>query len=281
MSSLDFSRQLLEAEARFREVEQALGEPTVASDPAELRRLSKLHSELGRLSAKHHELIAVDARLADAEALAADSDPEIAEMARAELAELTEAREQLGLDIKLLLLPQDPLDERNTILEIRAGTGGEEAALFAYDLFRMYNKYAETRGWKVELLSSNETGLNGFKEVVFSLEGTRVYSRLKFEAGTHRVQRVPATEAQGRIHTSAATVAVLPEAEEVDVAIKTEDLRIDVFRSGGARRSEREHHRQRRARDAHSHGARGELPGREVAAQEQGEGVEGASRAAA
>ena len=157
----------------------------------------------------------------------------MAEMARMEIPELEEETEKLLNEIQLLMLPKDPLDDKNIIVEIRAGTGGDEAALFAYDLFRMYHRYFETQNWRSELLSTNETGLNGFKEVIFSVTGDRVYSRMKFEAGTHRVQRVPATETQGRIHTSAATVAVLPEAEEVDIAIRNEDLRIDVFRSGG------------------------------------------------
>jgi peptide chain release factor 1 len=154
-------------------------------------------------------------------------------MAREEMAELEARIPVLSHEIEVLLLPKDPLDDKNIIMEIRAGTGGDEAALFAGDLFRLYTRYAERKGWKVELLSSSPTELNGFKEVIFSMTGERVYSLMKFEAGGHRVQRVPATEAQGRIHTSAATVAVMPEAEEVDVVIRNEDIRVDVFRSGG------------------------------------------------
>jgi peptide chain release factor 1 len=233
MTTIDLNERLREVEDRYRAIEAALGRPEVASDPAELRKQSKLHNELSRVVAAYRRLQEVESRLDQARELAEDSDPEIAEMARAEVAETEKEREKLRQDIQLMLLPKDPLDEKNILIEIRAGTGGEEAALFAHDLFRMYGHYAEQKGWKSEILSSNITGLSGFKEVIFSIEGERVYSRMKFEAGTHRVQRVPATEAQGRIHTSAVTVAVLPEAEEVEIAIKPEELRIDVFRSGG------------------------------------------------
>ncbi|MGB9691751.1 MAG: peptide chain release factor 1 [Candidatus Sumerlaeaceae bacterium] len=225
--------RLKDIEARFASVEAALSDPTVLSDPEQLKKHSKLHTELGRIVNKYRDLQAIEDEIAQAETLAHDADPELADLARAELSELEERREKLLHELRLLLLPKDPLDEKNIIVEIRAGTGGEEAALFAADLFRMYTKYAESKGWKVELLSSNETGLDGFKEVIFAIEGDQVYSRMKFEAGTHRVQRVPETEAQGRIHTSAATVAVLPEAEEVEIEIKPEDLKIDVFRSSG------------------------------------------------
>ncbi|MCX7718492.1 MAG: peptide chain release factor 1 [Candidatus Sumerlaeaceae bacterium] len=232
-TELNLVGRLREVEARFREVEARLSDPAVISDPAELRHQSKLHNDLGKVVTKYHELTETESRLAEARELSGDPDPEIAQLARIEMEQLEQDRARLMRDLQVLLLPQDPLDERNTIVEIRAGTGGEEAALFAYDLLRMYTKYAERQGWRVEILSSSETGLNGLKEVIFSVEGERVYSRLKYEAGTHRVQRVPETEAQGRIHTSAATVAVLPEAEEVDIVIRPEDLRIDVFRSGG------------------------------------------------
>jgi len=233
MNPMDLSQRFREVEERFRSIEAELGDPATSNDPAKLRQLSKSHSDLSQVVVKIREYHDRESRLEQARALATDPDPDIAEMAREEIGELEGSREDLMKDIQLMLLPRDPLDEKNIIIEIRAGTGGDEAALFAYDLFRMYNYYCEKKNWKVELLSSNETGLNGFKEVIFSVSGDRVYSRMKFEAGTHRVQRVPATETQGRIHTSAATVAVLPEAEEVDVVIKSEDLRIDVFRSGG------------------------------------------------
>lgn len=230
---LDIRDRLKDVEARFASVETALSDPAVLADPEKLKKHSKLHNELGRIVTKYKDLKELDEQIAQAEALARDNDPEIAELARTELDELEKKREALLHELRILLLPKDPLDEKNIIVEIRAGTGGEEAALFAADLFRMYTKYAESKGWKVELLSSNETGLNGFKEVIFAVEGDQVYSRMKFEAGTHRVQRVPETEAQGRIHTSAATVAVLPEAEEVEIDIRPEDLKIDVFRSSG------------------------------------------------
>ncbi|MBM4371467.1 MAG: peptide chain release factor 1, partial [Deltaproteobacteria bacterium] len=173
-------------------------------------------------------------QIGENEALLEDRDAGIREMAAEELAGLRARRTAGEQELRVLLLPKDPRDEKNIILEIRAGTGGEEAALFAADLFRMYTRYAERRRWKVELLSAHETGLGGYKEIVVLISGDRVYSRLKYESGVHRVQRVPETEAQGRIHTSAVTVAVLPEAEEVDVEINESDLRIDVYRSSGA-----------------------------------------------
>ncbi|MDD4278121.1 peptide chain release factor 1 [Candidatus Sumerlaeota bacterium] len=233
MSTIDFSKQIHEVQAKFAEVEASLSSPEVVNNPAKLRENSKIHADLGKIVEKWNELQAAEQNLEGAIDLRNDPDPEMAAMAEIEAAEAKVLRDKLETELQLLLLPGDPLDERNTVFEIRAGTGGEEAALFAYDLFRMYTHYAEQRGWKVELLSSSESGLNGFKEVIFLVSGDKVYSRLKFEAGTHRVQRVPETEAQGRIHTSAATVAVLPEAEEVDVEIRPTDLRIDVFHSGG------------------------------------------------
>lgn len=233
MIAIDLTQRLREVEEHYRQVEASLSDPAVVNDPAELRKQSKIHNDLSKIVARFRDLKEVESKLEQARQLAADPDPEMAEMARTEIEEMEKSREALLQEIQLMLLPKDPLDEKNIIVEIRAGTGGEEAALFAFDLFRMYSRYAEGKGWKVEILSSNMTGLNGFKEVIFSVEGERVYSRMKFEAGTHRVQRVPATEAQGRIHTSAVTVAVLPEAEEVDIAIRPEELRIDVFRSGG------------------------------------------------
>jgi len=175
----------------------------------------------------------VERTIADDEHAAASGDPELAEMARAELPELRERLGRLEGDLKKLLLPRDPDDEKNVIVEIRAGTGGDEASLFAANLYRMYTKYAERRGWKLENLGSSPSEVGGFKEIVFQVSGERVYSVMKFESGVHRVQRVPETEASGRIHTSAATVAVLPEAEDVDVDIQEKDLRIDVYRSGG------------------------------------------------
>jgi peptide chain release factor 1 len=171
--------------------------------------------------------------LEENEELSSDSDAEIRELAEAEIEKLQREKEELESQLELLLLPKDPLDEKNIILEIRAGTGGEEAALFVADLFRMYSRFAEYNNWKVDLMTSHETGSGGFKEIIASISGKQVYSRLKYESGVHRVQRVPATESQGRVHTSAVTVAILPEAEEVDVQIDPNDLRVDVFRSSG------------------------------------------------
>ncbi len=233
MATIDLNHRLGEIEDRFRDVEASLSDPGVVGDPAELRKRSKQHSDLGKIVAKYRELKEVESRLEQARGLADDPDPEMAEMAAMEIPDHEAAVEKLRSEVQFLLLPKNPLDEKNIIVEIRGGTGGDEAALFAHDLFRMYAYYAEKQGWKTELLSTSENEVGGFKEVIFSVTGERVYSRMKFEAGTHRVQRVPVTETQGRIHTSAATVAVMPEAEEVDVVIRSEDLRIDVFRSGG------------------------------------------------
>jgi peptide chain release factor 1 len=229
----DLRHRLREIEERFEAVEVQLSDPTLGSQPEELRKVSKLHSELLKIVQRWRELQDCQNRLGEARTLAQDSDPDFAEMAREEITELETRIPQIEADIEILLLPRDPLDDKNIVVEIRAGTGGDEAALFAGDLLRLYTRYAERKGWKVDLLSSSPTELNGFKEVIFSVTGERVYSLMKFEAGGHRVQRIPATEAQGRIHTSAATVAVMPEAEEVDVVIRNEDLRVDVYRSGG------------------------------------------------
>ncbi|MDI6869748.1 MAG: peptide chain release factor 1 [Bacillota bacterium] len=221
-------------EERYESLGAELASPEVATDPKRFQRLAKAHAGLAPIVEKFREYRKVQAGIADTEALLAEKlEPELRELAQSELEELKERRAQLEQELKVLLLPKDPNDEKNVILEIRAGTGGEEAALFAGDLFRMYSRYAERMGWKIELMSANPTELGGFKEVIFTVAGEGAYSRLKYESGVHRVQRVPETEAQGRIHTSAATVAVLPEAEEVDVEINPADLRIDIFRSQG------------------------------------------------
>ena len=201
-------------------------------------------------------------------------------LAEDELRELERRLPALELAVKVALLPKDEADARGAILEIRAGTGGEEAALFAGDLYRMYQRYAELRGWRFEPLSVSDTGRGGIKEVIVAIKGRGVFSRLKYEAGVHRVQRVPVTEASGRIHTSAATVAVLPEAEEVDVRIDESDLRIDVYRSSGPGRAVGQHHRQRGAHHAPADRHRGHAAGREVAAQEPGQGAEDPALAA-
>jgi len=219
---------------RFREVEGLLSDPKVVSNQEKFRALTREHSELSAVVETYGKYKRVSDDLEGNRELLRDADPEVKEMARAEIPELESRKDALGQELKVLLLPSDPNDDKNIILEIRAGTGGEEAALFAGDLFRMYCRFADVKGWKVEVMSLSEADAGGVKEVIAMISGQRVYSRLKFESGTHRVQRVPATEAQGRIHTSACTVAVLPEADDVDVSIDPQDLRIDVYRASGA-----------------------------------------------
>jgi peptide chain release factor 1 len=220
-------------EQRFQELEAELSSPEVYNDQQVYRVKAKKRAELEQVVFAYREYKAAEGELADNEALLRDSDPEIRDLAAEEVRQLQARLESLQTELKILLTPKDPLDEKNVILEIRAGTGGEEAGLFASDLFRMYSRYAETQGWRLELMDAHESGTGGFKEVIASISGGKVYSRLKYESGTHRVQRVPATESQGRIHTSAVTVAILPEAEEVEVDIQPSDLRIDVFRASG------------------------------------------------
>lgn len=222
-----------EIEERFEQLENELARPEIIRDQKTYQSYLKEHSRLSPIVNTFREYRGVQEEIENNRPLLNDSDPEMRKLAREEIDTLKSNLSELEKELKLLLLPQDPNDEKNVILEIRAGTGGEEAALFAADLFRAYTRYAELKGWKTEILSQNITGIGGFKEVVLLIEGQKVYSRLKHESGVHRVQRVPETEAQGRIHTSAVTVAVLPEAEEVDVEIDQEDLRIDVFRASG------------------------------------------------
>lgn len=224
--------RLEEVEKSLEQVEQALADPQVASDPKELQRLGKIHAELQPIVLAYREYKNTLQRIEDAESLL--DDPELCNMAQEELDHLKALREQQEHQLKLMLLPKDPNDERNVLVEIRAGTGGEEAALFAAELARMYMRYAERQGWKYQLLDVQETGIGGYKEAILLIEGKGAYSALKYESGVHRVQRVPVTESSGRIHTSAATVAVLPEAEEVEIEINPEDLEIDTFRAGSA-----------------------------------------------
>ena len=221
-----------ELERRFRELEAQLSDPAVISNQNEFRKYSREHAEIAPLvdAYRQHRKILEEIE-GNRELL---TDPDMKEMAEEELGSLEERREQLENDIRLLLLPKDPNDSRNVILEIRAGTGGDESALFAGDLFRMYSRFAEKNRWRVEMLSCSESERGGFKEVVAAIEGQDVYAKLKYESGTHRVQRVPETEAQGRIHTSACTVAIMAEAEDVDIEINPADLKIDVYRSSGA-----------------------------------------------
>ncbi len=220
-------------ERKFEELEKQLSDPEIFNDQERYRKLTKAHSDLGDVVNVFRKYKQLSADLADNQELLNDDDPEMRELAAAEIRNIKEALPRLEDDLRIQLLPKDPMDEKNILLEIRAGTGGEEAALFAGDLFRMYLRYAEIKRWKVEMMSASETGTGGYKEVIANISGDKVYSRLKYESGAHRVQRVPATESQGRIHTSAVTVAIMPEAEEVDVAIDPNELRIDVYRSSG------------------------------------------------
>ncbi len=219
---------------RFREVEGLLSDPAVIGDQKRYRELTKEHADLVEVVTTYNEYKQVASDIAGNRELLQDDDPEMKELAKAELPELEERQQQLEDQLRILLLPKDPNDDKNIILEIRAGTGGDEAALFAADLYRMYSRYADRNRWKVEVMSVSETDGGGFKEIIALISGERVYSRLKFESGTHRVQRVPETETQGRIHTSACTVAVLPEAEDVDIEINPADLRIDLYRASGS-----------------------------------------------
>ena len=226
--------KLEEIEAKFLEIEKNLVDPDQIADPKRLHQLSKMHSDTAPIVSVYTDYKKLLGDIEETELIIAeDDDDEFLDLAKQELETLVIKREKMEEEIKILLIPKDPNDHRNVIVEIRAGTGGEEAGLFAAELFRMYSRHAEKSNWKVELLSQSATGLKGFKEVVFLIEGEDAYSKLKFEGGTHRVQRVPSTETSGRIHTSAVTVAVLPEAEEVDIQIDQNDLRIDTFRSSG------------------------------------------------
>jgi peptide chain release factor 1 len=219
---------------RYEEISRLIQDPELVKDQKKYRDIMKEYSHLSAVSASCKAIESLSVQLSDARALIQDEkDPEMKELAREEYRDLEQRLKDTENELKTLLIPKDPLDEKNIIMEIRAGTGGEEAALFVADLFRMYSRFAETRGWKFEIMSSNETELGGFKEIIFSISGSNVYENLRYESGVHRVQRVPATEASGRIHTSAVTVAVLPEADETEIDIRQEDLRIDVMRAGG------------------------------------------------
>jgi peptide chain release factor 1 len=225
--------KLASEEQRYEDLMRLLGTTEVQSDSSEYRKHAKALAELEPLVERFREYKNVTRDLTGAEELAASGDADMRELAKEELKSLTVRRDALLGELKILLVPKDPNDEKNVVLEIRAGTGGDEAALFAGELFRMYSKFAERQGWRLELMSTSETGVGGLKEVIATIEGRGAYSKLKYESGVHRVQRVPATEASGRIHTSTATVAVLPEAEEVDIQINEKDLRIDTFCSSG------------------------------------------------
>ena len=233
MIDATLQQALARVEARFAELDRLLAEPDVARDPKKLRDLSRERARLVRTVEVSESYKRLQRTLDDDRAAIASGDAELAELARAELPELEARDAALSGELRTLLLPRDPDDDKNVIVEIRGGVGGEEAALFAADLYRLYSKYAEKKRWKQEVLSVTEAEAGGYKEIIFSLEGDGVYREMKFESGVHRVQRVPATEASGRIHTSAATVAVLPEVEDVDVEIAEKDIRVDVYRAGG------------------------------------------------
>ncbi len=227
--------KLAEVEEKYLELERRLADPEIVKDIQEYHKVAKAHSDLTEIVSKWREYKNAKKQLADTEEmLGGQLDDDMREMAQAELGELKDKLAGLEHDLQLLLLPKDPNDDKDVIVEIRAGTGGEEAGLFAADLLRMYTRYAERRRWQTELMSSVETGIGGYKEAVLAVEGKGAYSRLKFEGGVHRVQRVPATESSGRIHTSAATVSVLPEADEIEVQISQDDLEVDTYRSAGA-----------------------------------------------
>ena len=226
--------RLKEIEERYKELSDLLSDAKVLTDHAQYTAIAKEQASLEEIMTPYRRLKQVIMDIQEHESMIEDPDPEIRDLVKDELVALKEEKEHLEQQIKMLFIPKDPNDERDVILEIRAGTGGEEAALFAADLFRMYSRYAEAKRWSLEVLSIHETGIGGIKEVIASVKGKSAFSRFKYESGVHRVQRVPATEASGRIHTSAVTVAVLPEAEEVDVEIDPMDLRIDTYRSSGA-----------------------------------------------
>lgn len=219
---------------KYKELETELSDPGIMKDMNRYKKVMREHSHLSEVVAGYEQYRVILEECNDAKQLIEEEqDPEMKEMAKEELSGLEKKQEALEIQLKKLLIPKDPLDGKNIIMEIRAGTGGDEAALFAADLYRMYSKFAEQNKWKIEVMNANEIGIGGFKEISFSIAGKNVYGNLRYESGVHRVQRVPTTESGGRVHTSAVTVAVLPEAEETDIDIKTEDLKIDVFRSSG------------------------------------------------
>ncbi|MEO8027917.1 MAG: peptide chain release factor 1 [Bryobacteraceae bacterium] len=230
---MEYRQKLDEIEKKFEALTGQIADPAVINDPAAYRKAAKSHSELSEIVSTYRAWTEAERGLADSKGMLDESDPEMRQMAADEVARLEPEMTRLEDELKILLLPKDPLDEKDVVLEIRAGTGGDEATLFAAEVFRMYSRYAETKKWRVEVTSVSESSVGGLKEVIALISGKRVYSRLKYESGVHRVQRVPATEQQGRVHTSAITVAVLPEADDVEVHIEAKDLRIDTFCSSG------------------------------------------------
>jgi peptide chain release factor 1 len=230
---MQFKQKLDQLEKRFEGLTQQLGDPAVISDSEQYRKIAKAHSELSPVVEKYREWKKIEDALSQARAMLEDRDPDLKAMAEEEVARLEPELAGIEEQLKLLLLPKDPNDEKNVVLEIRAGTGGDEATLFAAEIFRMYSRYAESQGWKIDVTSTSESSVGGLKEIIALVNGDKVYSKLKYESGVHRVQRVPVTEQQGRVHTSAITVAVLPEADEVEVEIDPKDIRIDTFCSSG------------------------------------------------
>jgi peptide chain release factor 1 len=230
---MQFVQKLDQLEKRFDDLTVQMADPAVIGDAAEYRKISKTHSDLSDIVAKYRQWKKVESSLSQAQQMLDESDPDLRAMAEQEVAQLEPEKAGIQDELKILLLPKDPLDEKNVVLEIRAGTGGDEATLFAGEIFRMYSRYAETQNWKMEITSSSESSVGGLKEVIALVSGNKVYSKLKYESGVHRVQRVPVTEQQGRVHTSAITVAVLPEADEVEIKIDPKDIRIDTFCSSG------------------------------------------------
>jgi peptide chain release factor 1 len=234
MANLTLFEKLHHIESKYEQLTEQLSSPEVHNDSARFQKLAKTQAEMAEIVAKFREWKEIEKGLEDAKQMLVESeDAELKQMAHDEERALETRREIVERELKLLLIPKDPNDEKNVIVEIRAGTGGDEASLFAGELFRMYSRYAESQGWKVEVLESSASSIGGTKEIVAAIQGSKVYSKLKYESGVHRVQRVPATEQQGRIHTSAATVAVLPEADDIDIKIEAKDLRIDTFCSSG------------------------------------------------
>jgi peptide chain release factor 1 len=230
---MQFAQKLAQLEKRFDELTQQMADPAVISDADQYRKVTKAQSELSEIVGQYRQWKSVEDSLSQARPMLQEKDPELRAMAEEEIARLSPELAKIEEEIKILLLPKDPNDEKNVVLEIRAGTGGDEATLFADEIFRMYSRYAESQRWKMEVTSSSESAVGGLKEVIALVSGNRVFSKLKYESGVHRVQRVPATEQQGRVHTSAITVAVLPEADEVEIKIDPKDIRIDTFCSSG------------------------------------------------
>lgn len=231
---MNLEPKLIELEKIYDEIEKKMADPAIVSDIKEMQSLNKKHSELDEVVSDYREYKKTVKEIEEAKELASSGDPELAELAKEEIAEKEPMLSEIEEKLRVALLPKDPNDEKDVFIEIRAGTGGDEASLFAGDLFRMYSRYVERQGWKMEIVDSNETEVGGYKEVVAQIHGAGAYSQLKYESGVHRVQRVPTTEAGGRIHTSAATVVVLPEVDDVDIEIRMEDLKIDTYRSSGA-----------------------------------------------